>query len=127
MSGLMDKLQGKAEGMLNSKSQPGDQVESGAENTANNGMSSPCLTCFQVWTNFHTAINDIGNYVGVPHKDDSMIDKVADSKINSDIPLGNDSNLTGENSSFWVWRNKSTRGRTSLIIHWDAEVNTIPQ
>lgn len=36
-----------------------------------------------------TGVNDVANDVGVPQKDDQMMDQAADSKVNSDIPFGN--------------------------------------
>ncbi|KIV78554.1 hypothetical protein PV11_06199 [Exophiala sideris] len=71
MSGLMDKIGQKADQTLNNKAQPGDGVERTADNDVNSG------------------VNDVANDVGVPQQDDSMIDKAADAKTNSDIPFGN--------------------------------------
>ncbi|KAK4949978.1 hypothetical protein LTR10_011820 [Elasticomyces elasticus] len=71
MSGLMDKIGQKADQTLNNKAQPGDSVERTADNDVNSG------------------VNDVANDVGVPQQDDSMIDKAADAKTNSDIPFGN--------------------------------------
>ncbi|KAH9829070.1 hypothetical protein Tdes44962_MAKER09184 [Teratosphaeria destructans] len=71
MSGLMDKVKDKANQALDKKSQPGNKVESTADNDAN------------------TQINNLANDAGVPQQDDQLIDKVADAKVNSDIPFGN--------------------------------------
>lgn len=34
-------------------------------------------------------LNQVAGDAGVPQQDDQMMDKVADSKVNSDIPFGN--------------------------------------
>ena len=36
-----------------------------------------------------TDVNNVASDVGVPQQDDSTIDKVADTKVNKDIPFGN--------------------------------------
>ncbi|KAF2774253.1 hypothetical protein EJ03DRAFT_322846 [Teratosphaeria nubilosa] len=71
MSGLVDKVKDKANQALDKKSQPGNQVESTADNDAN------------------SQINNLANDAGVPQQDEQMIDKAADAKVNSDIPFGN--------------------------------------
>ncbi|KAK3680245.1 hypothetical protein LTR78_000623 [Recurvomyces mirabilis] len=71
MSGLMDKVKDAGQGMLDKKSQPGDGVERKADDGAN------------------SKIDDVANQAGVPQGDDQQIDKVADAKVNSDIPFGN--------------------------------------
>ncbi|KAI1077394.1 hypothetical protein F5B20DRAFT_274015 [Whalleya microplaca] len=67
----MDKVKGALDNKLNKSSQPGNQVESRADNTANQN------------------IDNTANQAGVPAKDNDLINKAADSKINTKIPGGN--------------------------------------
>eukprot|EP00249_Psilotum_nudum_P004146 c1768_g1_i1 orf=19-234(-) len=71
MSGLMDKVKDVAGKKENNMGQPGDNVERSADNAAN------------------SRIDNAATQAGVPQQADDMINKVADNKINSDIPGGN--------------------------------------
>lgn len=97
MSGLLDKAENMASNKLNQDSQPGDQVE----RSADSGVNNRTYTFLEVWTIFERhenkfankrsslELNEAANDVGVPQGDDATLDKVADSKVNSDIPFGN--------------------------------------
>jgi hypothetical protein len=95
MSGLMDKAKDLASNKLNQDAQPGNQVEGSADSGANNGMLSlpslhlPFQTRFRVDRFFSVELNQVAGDAGVPQQDDQMMDKVADAKVNSDIPFGN--------------------------------------
>ncbi|KAF2658814.1 hypothetical protein K491DRAFT_713290 [Lophiostoma macrostomum CBS 122681] len=71
MSGILDKAADAVGGNNDQSAQGGDNIERSADNAAN------------------TEINDKATDAGIPKGADSTIDKVADSKINDEIPGGN--------------------------------------
>lgn len=71
MSDLVDKVKGFADNKLNQKAQPGDGVERSADSGVN------------------PKLDNIAGNLGLPQQDDSTLNNVADAKVNSDIPFGN--------------------------------------
>lgn len=93
----MDKAKGALDNKLNNDAQPGDAVEAKADNAANDSRSKQSNTILnyrdETWVDALLTptleVNNAANDVGVPQQDDGFIDKVADRKVNQDIPFGN--------------------------------------